>query len=378
MGTRRRRARLLGLIGGALFVGPVLAGSVLATDDPIVVQAGDTLSELALEHGVAIEQIVALNQIADPDRIYVGQQLQLVSAAPASAEAAAAAAAPGAHTHVVVRGENLTWIARHYGTTVAALVAANGIPNPSRIYAGQQLTIPAEPTSAEAHAAVAPPAPAAPAPAEASAAPVPVAEAAVATTHVVARGENLTWIARRYGTTVDAIVVANGISNPSRIYAGQSLTIPVPVSAESPPATPATAPGPDASREAMRQLIVEESARFGVPAPLALAVAWQESGWRQDVVSRAGAIGVMQLLPATAEWVAMTMLGEPVEPYDARSNVRAGVRLLAHYLERYGGQRELVLAAYYQGQTAADRAGVYASSWPYVNSIIALEAAFAD
>src|SRR5919108_4996568 len=108
MGTRRRRARLLGLIGGALFVGPVLAGSVLATDDPIVVQAGDTLSELALEHGVAIEQIVALNQIADPDRIYVGQQLQLVSAAPASAEAAAAAAAPGAHTHVVVRGENLT------------------------------------------------------------------------------------------------------------------------------------------------------------------------------------------------------------------------------------------------------------------------------
>jgi soluble lytic murein transglycosylase-like protein len=115
-----------------------------------------------------------------------------------------------------------------------------------------------------------------------------------------------------------------------------------------------------------------------VPPALALAVAWHESGWRQAAVSSAGAIGIMQLLPTTADWVGEAMLGEAVNIHDARSNVRAGVRLLAHYLARYAGDRELVLAAYYQGQTAADRYGAYVSSRPYIASIVALEAAFAD
>jgi N-acetylmuramoyl-L-alanine amidase len=57
---------------------------------------------------------------------------------------------------------------------------------------------------------------------------------------------------------------------------------------------------------------------------------------------------------------------------DARDNVRAGVRLLAHYLARYGGNRDLVLAAYYQGQGAADRHGVYPVTRPYIASVTAI------
>ena len=66
------------------------------------------------------------------------------------------------------------------------------------------------------------------------------------------------------------------------------------------------------------------------------------------------------------------MLGAPVDLANLRQNVRAGVRLLAHYRDRYDGNVDLVLAAYYQGQTAADRHGVYPISRPYVASIKAL------
>jgi soluble lytic murein transglycosylase-like protein len=125
-------------------------------------------------------------------------------------------------------------------------------------------------------------------------------------------------------------------------------------------------------------VIVEEARRFGVPSAFALAVAWQESGWQQGVISSAGAIGVMQLLPTTAEWVGDAMLGTAVNPHDLRQNVRAGVRLLAHYLDRYDGDRARVLAAYYQGQSAVDRHGIYAVSRPYIASIAVLEALFAD
>ena len=105
-------------------------------------------------------------------------------------------------------------------------------------------------------------------------------------------------------------------------------------------------------------------------------MAWQESGWRPNVVSRAGAVGVMQLTPATADWVATTMLGHGIKLRDARSNVEAGVALLRHYLDRYHGDRRLTLAAYYQGQTAADRHGVYRMTRPYIASILALEKLF--
>jgi soluble lytic murein transglycosylase-like protein len=131
-----------------------------------------------------------------------------------------------------------------------------------------------------------------------------------------------------------------------------------------------------AERHAIRRMLVDQADRFGVPRPLVLAVAWQESGWQQGVTSSAGAVGVMQLLPATAEWIGDTMLGRPVRINDARSNIAAGVRLLRHYLDRYGRNRNLVLAAYYQGQSAVDRHGVYAVSRPYIASIKALERLF--
>jgi soluble lytic murein transglycosylase-like protein len=262
---------------------------------------------------------------------------------------------------VVVRpGDTLTAIARRHDVSIERLVELNALPNPNRIMVGQRLRlVPAQPTAA------------APAPAAAPAAPAPKV-------HTVRAGEHLTGIARHYGVTIAAVASANGLGDPSRIYAGQRLTIPgtaAPAAAGS-NGLPASMAALVAERAAVRRVIEEEAGRYGVPPALALAVAWQESGWQQGVVSHANAVGVMQLLPATGEWVGSSMLGTAVDIGDLRHNVRAGVRLLAHYLDRYDGNRDLVLAAYYQGQTAVDRHGVYPMSRPYIASIRVLESLF--
>ena len=311
-----------------------------ANDRSIVVQAGDTLGGIALQTGIPVETLVRINAIDDPDHITVGQQLRLeptTTTPPAATNT----------THRVASGETLSTIAVRYGTTVTEIVRANGIADPSYVQAGAVLRIPGDQQA-------------------------PAAPPAVAT-HRVASGETLSTIAVRYGTTVTEIVRANGIADPSYVQAGAVLRIP---GADRAVAVPESMLHRVQARADVRAMITSEAKRQGVPTAFALAVAWQESGWQQDLVSAAGAIGIMQLLPATGDWVSAAMLGEPVHLRDARSNVRAGVALLGFYLDRYAGSRELALAAYYQGMTAADRSGVYAVSRPYIASILALEAIF--
>jgi len=104
--------------------------------------------------------------------------------------------------HIVQWGENLTLIARRYGVSTAVIAQANGIANPNYIYAGQRLVIPtgASPPS-----------------------PPPSGQT---TTYVVRRGDTLSAIAYRLGTTVNALVSLNGLVNPNLIYAGQVLKVP--------------------------------------------------------------------------------------------------------------------------------------------------------
>jgi len=308
----------IGAIATALALGPALGAATLAADPTVVVQAGDTLSGISRRQNVSIADLVALNGLSDPNRIYAGQLLRTGSdaspppAVPAVPPAPVAAPAANPATHSVQRGETLTSIARRYGVSVAAIVAANALADPNRIYGGQQLAIPGAAAQPPAAAPSVPPA-----------APPPAAAPAPA-----------------------------------------------------PPSMPPSMAALVAARDAVRQVIAEEATAFGVPVPLALAVAWQESGWRQEVISRAGAVGVMQLLPTTATWVGEVMLGTPVNIADTRENVRAGVRLLAHYLARYGGDQALALAAYYQGQRAADTYGIFPTTRPYIASIVLLQQLF--
>ncbi len=149
----------------------VLIPAVSAQQTTYVVQRGENLFRIALNHGLTTQELAAANGIVDPTRIYAGQTLIIPakgspSSNPAPAPSAPAAPAPAATstTHLVQPGEILSRIALRYGVSVQSIAQANGIYNPSLIYYGQTLTIPAASGSMAANPAPAPaPAPAAPA-----------------------------------------------------------------------------------------------------------------------------------------------------------------------------------------------------------------------
>lgn len=129
----------------------------------------------------------------------------------------------------------------------------------------------------------------------------------------------------------------------------------------------------------LSDLIIQEAQSQGVDPGVALAVARTESGvcqWRPDgstVISSAGAIGVMQLEPATA-----AALG--VDAYDVNQNIRGGVTYLKQLFQKYGSWDQ-ALAAYNWGPGKVDTAAATGSSWPgevlnYVKGILGIGAAY--
>jgi LysM repeat protein len=128
-------------------------------------------------------------------------------------------------------GQNLTNIARAQNTTVAALVQANNLSNPDRIIIGQQLTIPGSDDNSSvslgASAASATNAPTAVGSTPDASTQSPVAPPRTPDVHVVVRiGQTLSNIAQRFHTTVAAIVQANNIQDDDLIVIGQKLTVP--------------------------------------------------------------------------------------------------------------------------------------------------------
>ena len=238
-------------------------------------------------------------------------------------------------THVVVQGDNLSRIAKSNGTTVSAIAEANGISDPNLIVIGKQLRIPGTE-------------------------PAPMVPPATTsnTSHTVSAGENLSRIAAIHGVSVSTIVQVNGISNPSLIRAGQVLTIPK--------------PGPPSVEDLMEKY----SREYGVNPALVKGIAWQESGWKQHVVSSAGAIGVMQVIPETGIFTASQLLGHEVDLNDLEGNVKAGVRFLAYLLKLTGGDENLAVAGYFQGLRSVRTQGISPSTERYVANVMALKARF--
>ena len=135
----RRPLILAGALVVAIAAGTLGTLPAAASDRVVVVQPGQTLSQIAAAHGTTVERLVALNHIADPNRIYVGQRLRVRPAPHVGARPAHRA--PRWSLHRVAYGETLTGIAARYGTTIDALVIRNHLADASRIYAGQLLRI---------------------------------------------------------------------------------------------------------------------------------------------------------------------------------------------------------------------------------------------
>lgn len=349
--TVRRRAT------GVLALGALVLGSGAG----YVVERGDTLWGIARQLDTSVSTLVRLNGLADPDRIVVGQRLEVPSdaAAPAPAARETTTAATGS-TYRVARGDALSRIARDHGVTTADLARANGITDPDRIRAGQVLTIPG--------GGAAP----APAPASADARP-----AARTMSYTVVAGDTLSRIASRHGVTLRAVVDANAIRDPNRIRVGQVLTLPLGAAAPAPSPAPA-APSEPASitREGARDLIRTVAAEYGWDPAWILALAWQESGWQQSVVSSSGAVGIMQVMPGTGEFVSRALVGRTLDLDDPRDNVTAGVAFLDYLFDLTGGDIEASLAGYYQGLASVRRNGLYPDTARYIANVVALKGRF--
>lgn len=171
------------------------------------VQPGDTVSELASRYGTTVPAIVAANGLDSRATIVIGRTLTI----PEGATAAAPATAPSAATaaHVVAPGDTVWALARRHGVSVDAIIAANGLGPGALIRVGQTLSIPGA-ASGTAPTAAAP-----------TAAPT-----ASSTTVTVRAGDTLAALARRHGTTVGALAQANALADVNLIRVGQMLTVP--------------------------------------------------------------------------------------------------------------------------------------------------------
>jgi LysM repeat protein len=204
-GAAARRGRLLATSTGALAIVAVAATATAPAahaDESYTVRSGDTVSHIAAKYGTTVSAVRSANGLNGSAFIREGQSLTI----PTSGGAAAAAPAATGGSHTVASGETVSAIAKRYGTTVAAIVSANGLDSRAFIRVGQTLTVPG-------------------AGATATAAPAATTTAGGGS-HTVASGETVSAIAKRYGTTVAAIVSANGLDSRAFIRVGQTLTLP--------------------------------------------------------------------------------------------------------------------------------------------------------
>ena len=118
------------------------------------------------------------------------------------------------------------------------------------------------------------------------------------------------------------------------------------------------------------------AALHGVSPSLAAAVAWQESGFNNNMVSSANARGVMQVMPGTWTYVQDNLADRPLDPSSATDNVHAGVLYLKRLLNDTGGDESAAIAGYYQGLSSVRSRGMYADTHRYVANVQALRNRF--
>ena len=109
---------------------------------------------------------------------------------------------------------------------------------------------------------------------------------------------------------------------------------------------------------------------------LAAAIAWQESGFNNDMVSSANARGVMQVMPGTWDYVQQNLAQRPLDPASATDNVHAGVMYLKQLLNQSGGDEATAVAGYYQGISSVQNRGMFDDTQKYVANVQALRSRF--
>lgn len=322
------------------------------------VRSGDTLSAIAHRTGTTVARLVKLNRLSTTViRAGTGLRVPLRPAAPPRKPRPTPSSRPTS-VYVVRTGDTLGAIARGTRTPLRTLLALNRLSVRSRIYPGERVRV------------LAPPAATRPAVAR----------------YAVRSGDTLSGIAHDRGTTTARLLKLNRLADPNHLRVGQSLAVPQPVSrkafssntfagrtysakvvAAAAANRAALARKPVPSRAQTKALIVATARGHGVDPRLALAVAWQESGWDQRQVSVANAIGTMQVVPTSGRW-ASDMAGRRLNLLSARDNITAGVVIL-RALTRSADSLDQAIAGYYQGLASVQQHGMYPDTKQYVKAV---------
>ncbi len=201
-------ARLL-LVLAFLFAGLAHAPTALAEDAGIhVVQRGDSLASIAQHYNVSLSDLASSNGIANPNIIYIGQRLVIPGQqSSASRGVAARATLPaGDGYYTVQRGDTLAQVAQNHGMSINDLMRLNGLTNPNFVWVGQKLRVTARAASLGVDEKMAKPA---------------VADSI----YTVQVGDSLAQIADDHSTTVQELMVANGLPDPNFVWVGQKLRV---------------------------------------------------------------------------------------------------------------------------------------------------------
>ena len=161
------------------------------------VRQGDTLSEIANQYGTTVQELVDINQLANPNLIYPGQTLRIATNSTVNGSETRGT---GSITYTVQRGNTLSQIANAYGVSVNHIVEINNIQNPNLIYPGEKLRI-TESNNTTLN---------------------PVLQNNY---YTVQLGDTLSSIAKKYGVTLQYLVNLNGIQNSNLIYVGQLIKV---------------------------------------------------------------------------------------------------------------------------------------------------------
>lgn len=206
--------------------------------------------------------------------------------------------------------------------------------------------------------------------------------------YTVRPGDTATGLAVRFHAWTAELITHNHLGSGAALTVGQELEIPVVTAAagkddadREPTAKPdrtrhrkpsGSGDRPDGpSRAAVRSEVVRAARYYGVDPQLALAVSWQEAGWQMHHVSSAGAVGAMQVLPETAEWMSL-YAGRELRLRNTRDNVAAGV-LMLDVMRGMTSSRAHQIGAYYQGPGAVEDHGLYPETRDYVANVRAIK-----
>lgn len=135
----------------------------------------------------------------------------------------------------------------------------------------------------------------------------------------------------------------------------------------------------DPSRAQVKRLLIDSAERHGVNPNLVMAVAWWESGWDQNQVSSTGAVGIMQVEPATAAAAGPRLLHRTADIHNPSDNIELGVVVLKEDLDNFHDDLTDALVAYYEGPAAVtDWNSLDAGAKRYVWGVYRLAVAFSE